>query len=90
MRIACKIMSCGPALRFEECVDEDVVAVELEAVLVVDDDSLAALQAEDEDLVDLLEQQLHLQAQAKSELPLVKELDKTIDSSSSSWPQPTG
>ena len=54
------------ALRFEEGIDEDVVAVQLKAVFVVDDDSLAALQAVDKDLVDLLEQLLHLPTQVKA------------------------
>ena len=54
------------ALRFEEGIDEDVVAVQLKAVFVVDDDSLAALQAVDEDLVDLPEQLLHLPTQLKA------------------------
>ena len=54
------------ALRFEEGIDEDVVAVQLKAVFVVDDDSLAALQAVDEDLIHLLEQLLHLPTQVKA------------------------
>ena len=46
-------------LRLQAVIQEDVVAVEFKAVLVVDDDLLHALQAADEDVVHLLEQGLH-------------------------------
>lgn len=46
-------------LRLEVLVDEDVIAVELKAVLVADDDLLHALQALDEDVIHVTEEPLH-------------------------------
>lgn len=46
-------------LRLEVLVDEDVIAVQLKAVLVADDRLLHALQAPDEDVVHVAEQRLH-------------------------------
>jgi hypothetical protein len=57
-------------LRLEVVVDEDVKAVELETVLVVDDDSLTALQAEDKNLVDVVKQLLHLHTQTGVEIKI--------------------
>lgn len=45
--------------RLEVLVYEDVVAVQLEAVLVTDDHLLHALQAPDEDVVHIAEERLH-------------------------------
>lgn len=46
----------GSDLRLEVLVQEDVVAVELEAVLVVDDHLLDALEAVDKDVIDVSEE----------------------------------
>lgn len=46
-------------LRLEVLVYEDVIAVQLEAVLVTDDHLLHALQALDEDVVHVAEERLH-------------------------------
>lgn len=51
---------CQPThLRLEVLVYEDVIAVQLEAVLVTDDHLLNALQAFDEDVVHVVEECLH-------------------------------
>lgn len=46
-------------LRLEVLVNEDVIAVQLKAVLVADDHLLHALQAPDEDVVHCTEERLH-------------------------------
>jgi len=46
-------------LRFQAVIQQDIISVELKAVLVINDDLLYTLQAADEDVVDLLEQVLH-------------------------------
>lgn len=51
--------SLGTHLRLEVLVDEDVIAIQLEAVLVADDHLLHALQAPDEDVVHVPEEPLY-------------------------------